>query len=313
MRPAFGRRRFVTIAAAAAVLPVASGASGDAIRWHGTALGADASITLAGLGESDATAVFRRVEAELERLDRIFSLYRRDSQLVALNRDGRLAAPAPELIDLCGTVNAVHDATRSAFDPTIQPLWSLHARAASAGRAPGRRELAEARSRIGWKHVDYRQGEICFARSGMALSFNGIAQGYITDRIAALLRDIGLSSVLIDIGEIAALGQKPDGRSWQAGIAGHDGRVIRHIALTDRALATSVPFGTVIDPVRGIGHIFTPVAGEPETVWEQVSVSAPDATRADAFSTAFCILSGDRIDAVLSTSAARGIRIEHLV
>ena len=54
-----------------------------------------------------------------------------------------------------------------------------------------------------------RLPKVRFALPGMAITLNGIAQGYITDRIATLLQDAGMGDVLLDIGEVRALGRHP--------------------------------------------------------------------------------------------------------
>ncbi|MFB9151219.1 FAD:protein FMN transferase [Roseovarius ramblicola] len=273
------RRRFLTISAAAVALPSAAAAR-ETARWAGFALGAHANMTLAGITPLYARPVFARLEAEIARLERIFSLYRDDSALARLNRDGRLQAPPPELLEVLTLSDALHAASHGAFDPSVQPLW----RALATGG-----DTATARAAVGWDDVRFDAGGVRLGRPGMALTFNGIAQGYITDRIAALLRAQGLHDVLVDIGEVVALGRNADGRAWQAGIATPDGRVVHHVALGDRALATSAPQGTTL--AAGQGHILDPGGGRPRHAL--VSVSAPRAALADGLSTALCLLDRD--------------------
>ena len=51
---------------------------------------------------------------------------------------------------------------------------------------------------------------------GMQLTLNGIAQGYITDGIAGLLKRNGFGDVLVHLGESHAMGTKPGGEpSWR--------------------------------------------------------------------------------------------------
>lgn len=273
------RRRFLTIAAAALALPSAA-AAGDTARWAGFALGARADMTLTGITPVYARPVFARLEAEIARLERIFSLYRDDSALMTLNRTGRLQAPPPELLEVLTLSDALHAASMGAFDPTVQPLW----RALATGG-----DAVTARAAIGWGDVRFDAGGVRLLRPGMALTLNGIAQGYITDRIAALLRAQRLCDVLVDIGEVAALGRGADGRAWQAGIATPGGRVVRRVALSDRALATSAPEGTQL--AAGQGHILDPRGDRPRHAL--VSVSAPRAAVADGLSTALCLLDRD--------------------
>lgn len=292
------RRRFLAIAAAAAGVSLAGRADVPVARWRGTALGAPASMTLAGLSPDEAAPVFAGMVAEIARLEDVFSLYRPQSALCRLNREGRLAAPPPEMVELLGLSGAVHAATDGAFDPTVQPLWRLHAEAAERGLPPSA-DLAEARASTGWRHVRHDGQEVAFARRGMALTLNGIAQGYIADRIAARLSSAGLRDVLVDMGEIVASGARPDGTPWRAGIVEPSGAVIQRIAMTDRALATSAPRATVLDHAGRVGHIIDPRSGKLDGRWRLVSVSAARAAVADALSTAFCLMPRAEIELAL--------------
>ena len=124
------RRRFLTISASAATLALMPGAGFAAApvhRWRGAGLGADAAILLAHPDERQAQRIFALCEGEIARLEKIFSLFRDDSALSRLNRDGRLAAPPLEMVSLLSTAARVHEASEGAFDPTVQPLWALYA------------------------------------------------------------------------------------------------------------------------------------------------------------------------------------------
>lgn len=277
------RRRFLTISAAAAGLAASGARAAPARIWTGVALGARASIRL---DHPEAEAIAARAAAEISRLEAIFSLYRADSALSRLNADAVLASPPAELLECLTLAGAVHRASGGAFDPTVQPLWALWAERASAGSRPTGAELAAARGPGGWDGLSLDADEIAMA-PGMGLTLNGIAQGYIADRVAALLEAEGLTDILIDTGEHRALGQMPGGGGWPVRLA-QGGSV----ALRDRALATSAPLGTVFDGEGRYGHILDPRTGEPAApVWRAVSITAPSAALADALSTAACLMS----------------------
>lgn len=300
MKNGLNRRRFLTISAAAAALPGSAWAQPPVARWRGQALGAAASMTLVGMTDQTAHETFAAVEAEVSRLERTFSLYRPGSAVSRLNETGRLASPPAEMLELLGLSQSLHQATGGAFDPTIQPLWELHALSAARGDVPEAATLAEARSRCGWNKLHYDATEVSFSRKGMALTFNGIAQGFIADRVAALLRRRGLRDLLIDMGEIAALGRRPDGGCWRAGIATPEGEIVRQVQLAERALATSAPLGTLLDPAGRVGHILDPRSGEPGGQWRLVSLAAERAALADGLSTAFCLMDHPAITAALA-------------
>ncbi len=304
------RRRFLAISAAAGVVgSVATQA--EAFRWRGVALGARASITLHGMNRGTAAAIVHQIESEILRLERIFSLYRQDSEISCLNGKGRLDYPSHEMLEVLDLCRLVNRSTRGAFDPTVQPLWQLHARAAVEKRGPSLSELDRVRKRVGWPHVVFGPSVVRFERPGMAVTLNGIAQGYIADRVASLLQSLGLTDVLIDAGETRALGQRPDGAPWQAGISLPDGTLVARISLANRALATSAPLGTLVNPATGTGHILDPRTGMPVLRWRTASVSAPNAALADALSTAFCMMNRRAITTALARH--RQTRLEALV
>ncbi len=292
------RRRVLTILAGAAALPAFS--THAAIRpaqWKGIALGADARIII---DHPDAPALIARATAEIRRLENIFSLYRRESQLSRLNRDGMLTDPPFEMIELLSLCAAVNARTSGAFDPTIQPLWTVWAEAAVRGVKPGKEQLRRARARTGWRHVRFSAERVSFERSGMALTLNGIAQGYIADRVAALFRQEGIENVLIDAGEITALGHAPDGRDWRITLGRAGGR---KITLNNMAVATSAPLGTTFDDGGTLGHIIDPRTGKPGGRWARISVVERSAAMADGLSTAFCLM--DRAEIGAARGSAR--------
>ncbi len=301
------RRRFLTITAGAAALPLVAAplaASAAPLVWRGTALGAAATIAL---DHPDAQRLTDAALAEIERLENVFSLYRTDSALARLNRDGRLAAPPAELLDCLSLAGLVHAASDGRFDPTVQPLWQAHAESyARTGRAPDDATITAARARTGWGKVRIDEAAIHLPAGG-ALTLNGIAQGYIADRVAALLRGKGVENVLIDTGEIVALGDRTGGTGWSVGIKNGP-----RTALRDRAMATSASLGTTFDDGRA-GHIIDPRTGRPgRGAWSQVTMTADHAAIADAASTAACLIES-RDELARMVAALPGVTVQNLI
>lgn len=287
-----GRRRFLTIVAGAglglALGQSAAKASQPFYRWRGTALGAAAQIVLP---RDNATELVALARSEILRLEKIFSLYRRDSALSRLNAAGRLSEPPPELLELLDLCDAAHRMTGGAFDPTIQPLWQLYAKAYTAGHAPTPVQIERVRQSTGWNLIHYSTRNVGFQGTGCALSLNGIAQGYITDKVALLLRAAGLSNVLVDMGEIVALGQQANDEPWPIAIRSATGRAYLaqpHPSAT-RAVATSAPLGTTFDAAGRVGHLLDPRTGRPTEASRTITVIGPMAAMADGLSTGLCI------------------------
>lgn len=270
------RRRFLSIAAASGVLAGSPALAGAPVaHWKGRALGAGASMQLVGMDSAEAAPLFAQVEAEVLRLEKVFSLYLPDSELAQLNANSTLTAPSFDLLQVLSLSGRLHRATGGRFDPTIQSVWQAKA---TGG------DVAAAQNAVGWQHVSFDSAAVRLG-AGQSITLNGIAQGYITDKIAALLRGQGLRDVLVDMGEVVGLGQRPDGGAWKMGVAAPDGTVLHRVQLTDRALATSAAEGTVL---AGGSHILDPAGGR--SAHGIVSVSAPSAALADGLSTALCLV-----------------------
>ncbi len=301
-RPLLTRRRVIRLAAAATGVGLAAAIGAFAgrqtdretslHRWRGTALGADASLAIAMPDGTRAEKAIARALAEIDRLERIFSLYRPESALVRLNADGELRNPPAELVALLDRAQRWGTLTGGAFDVTVQPLWRLYgAHFAKAGADPdGPPEFAvkAAHDLVDFRAIDVSSKRIAFARPGMAVTLNGIAQGEVTDRVADLLAAEGLEHALIDLGELRTLSSHPSGRPWTVGIKDPHtpDALLSELSLTDRALATSATTGTRFDAEGRHHHLFDPNAGLPSRGLVSASVVARRARDADAFSTA---------------------------
>ncbi|MGR3660650.1 MAG: FAD:protein FMN transferase [Paracoccaceae bacterium] len=286
------RRRFLTILAGAAALPViGAGASSASTQWRGIALGAEARIIL---DHPDADRLISSAVNEIHRLEGIFSLYKNDSQISRVNRDGILYNPAFEMIELLSICTALHSRTSGAFDPTVQSLWALYAQMYSGGKQPEPEQIVSTLELTGWDKVQFSSEKISFDRNGVQITLNGIAQGYIADKIAGFFRREGVHNVLINTGEIAALGSAPDGNGWEVRVKGDQSPAL---FLNDAAIATSAPLGTTLDTNGSVGHIIDPRSGLVASEWSQVSVIEKSAAVADGLSTAFCLMKRADINA----------------
>lgn len=310
MKVGCGRRRFLQIAAGAGVAAFAHSARAERAQpvvWSGVAFGAPSRISLYGADLRRAGQVLRTCIALIRRLEASLSLFRPDSAIVELNRAGHVRHAPSELVELLRLALRLSRRTEGAFDVTVQPLFELYAHHFAPGRRtpapPAQEELTRTLSLVDYTAVEVDDSSIRFRRPRMAVTLNGIAQGYLADRMTAVLKAHGFDHVLLDLGEMRAIGAHPDGRAWRLGIRdpfAHE-PFIAEIDLRDQALATSAPYGTVFDADGRYHHLFDPATGRPSARYASVSVRAADATTADALSTAFFSLSLERITHLLGT------------
>lgn len=247
---------------------------------------AASSVARTQRGLDEAVAAIRCVE-------RTMSLFDARSQLCQLNRDGQLTAPDPWLVQVLELARFVAAASDGAFDPTVQPLWLCWDEARRAGRRPEEAQIARARSLVDWRAVSISPARIRYQRAGMAMTLNGIAQGFAADVARDALLAAGVTDALIDAGEWAPIGRAPGGRPWTLSLADPqrpDGGG-EPLALVqpdhERAIATSTG---VAYPFAGDGsehHILDPHTGHSPQGLRLVSVLAGRCALADALTKVF--------------------------
>jgi FAD:protein FMN transferase len=292
------RRRVLSIFAAAAGSAFVGGPSRAPadFAWHGTAMGADAQILFGGIDEVEARATIALAVPEIDRLEQALSLFRADSEICRLNRAGGLDAPSGDMRRALALALDVAAASDGLFDPTVQALWEAHVDWFSArpdGGLPPESAIADARAKVDWRRVALSAQTIRLG-SGQRITLNGLGQGYVTDRVADLLRARGLDHVLVDLGEQRALGPRARGAPWLVARTGGD-----PIALSSGALATSEGAGCILGAGGAAHHLFDPRTGRSASHWRRIIVHHASAGIADALSTTLYAASHDQIGALL--------------
>ena len=307
------RRRFVSVFAAAGAVSLyprgLRAAEPQTFTWEGVALGAQARLTLQHSDAASAKAAVAASVVEVARLEAIFSLHQADSALSRLNRLGRIDDAPAELRELLAEALILSRLSQGAFDPTIQPLWALYAEhfanPGAAPEGPSRKAIADALALVDGRNVVIDGAIIRLGSPQMAITLNGIAQGYITDRVGSLLRERGFEHVLVNMGEGLALGPKWDGSSWTVGIADpHEPTsILTELSLDRGAVATSGGYGYQFDAAGRFTHILDPKTGKPARRWASVTVTADNATLADGLSTALAVAPAELAGTMLEARA----------
>lgn len=297
----FSRRQFIKIMALAGGL-VGLGAgldrapsSGGVQRVQETRLllGTVANLTVIADDPGTARAAIRASFERMASLEAVFSRFRPDSQLTALNTAGRLDAPDPALRDVLARAVEYGDLTGGAFDVTVEPVLALYRARAAQGRLPDTAELAQAEALVDYRRIALDAERVTFSQPGMAITLDGIAKGHIIDAGAAVFAGYGFDRVLVELGgDMQALG-RAGGRPWQVGIqpprAG-DAEFAAVTQLDNRALATSGDYMNAFTPDFRLNHILDPHTGVSPLALSGASVIASTACDADALATAMMVL-----------------------
>jgi len=293
------RRRAITIFAAAAAGAIAGGPArpaAAAYEWRGEAMGADAHILFDGIDVRTARDTVALVEAEIDRLENALSLFRTNSELCRLNRDGHLPEPSGDMRRALALAVRIATLSDGLFDPTVQPLWEAHVDWFEGHRdagLPPEHVIAHARQAVDWRKIRIGTDAISLGE-GQRLTLNGLGQGYVTDRVAELLVAKGLRHILVDLGEQRAIAPRRDGAPWLITRAN-----ATPIRLVHGALATSEGSGCVLGANGAAHHIFDPRSGRSAAHWRTITVHHRWTAVADALSTTLYVASEDEIRAML--------------
>ncbi len=246
---------------------------------------------------TDAGAVFEAsemLEQELERIDRVASRFRSDSELSRLNsRAGTETEVSIDLFEAIDVALAMAAATEGLVDPTVGAAMSRlgYDRDFSDVVLGVEGDLPPARAVPGWSSVSIDR---CRGTVGLpehtALDLGATAKALAADRAARSIHDRLGCGVLVSLGgDASAAGPAPDG-GFAIGIADTctSATTTETVSISSGGLASSGigvrrwRLGSLL-----VHHIVDPTTGLPAgPCWRTVSASAANCVQANAASTA---------------------------
>jgi len=272
----------------------------------GTAMGTTYHIRVlpeapAGLGSA--------VRAELERLENIFSTFRRRSAISRFNafRSTDLFPVPPDLGVVTRFALDLARLTGGAFDPTIAPLVNLWGFGPPGRRrgAPTAAAVERALRMTGYEKLKvYSDRRLAKEDPRLMLDLSSVAKGYAVDRIWDMLRSRGLTNFFVEIGGEVRVSGSCRGRPWRVGVEaplpdsfpGED--LVKVLRLPgDIAVATSGNYRNFVATPEGhrFGHIIDGRTGFPvSNQVASVTVVAPHCMTADGLATALMVLGPER-------------------
>jgi thiamine biosynthesis lipoprotein len=257
------------------------------------------------LGASVPGAVDLATRA-LDRIDELeaqLTIYNDESEVSRLNASAHLGPVPVErgLFALLEQAVAIGRLTRGAYDVTAGALSLAWGFTRGPRRVPDAGALAEARDRTGTRHLilDAERSTVAFDRPGLVINLGSIGKGYAIDRAADVVRAHWWPTTALVHGgrsSLYALGSPPDdfGGRWPVAVRdpADPENPLGTVHLRNRGMGTSgAAFQKFEANGREYGHIIDPRTGEPpDDGPSSVTVLAPTAAEADAFSTAFYLL-----------------------
>jgi thiamine biosynthesis lipoprotein len=259
------------------------------------AMGTLVSVSALGRSPDGVEEAIGQVFEEMQRLIAVFSRYESSSAVSQLNDQGRLDGAPREVSQVISRSLDLHDLSGGAFDVTVGPLVDLFRGSLTGDAAvePAAAEIAELLELVDCGSVQVSGERVMFRKSGMGITLDGIAKGYIVDCMADVMRKHGIKNYLINAGgDIRTAGAKERRQPWTVAVKdpSNRGTFPDTIHLTDAAVATSGSYEIYFDRDKLFHHIVNSKSGRSPVHNTSVSVVAPVAMVADALATSVFVM-----------------------
>lgn len=236
---------------------------------------------------------------EIERIEQLVSEHISTSEVALINAH---AGESPvkvsyETLSLIKRAIGYAQTFDGAFDITIGPISSLWGFSSDHPVAlPSPDSIKALLPLINYKKISLNESDttVALLEKGMLLDLGGVAKGYAVDRAVMILKQNGVDNFLLKAGgDMFCSGFKAATQKWRIGIK-HPRQpeaLLAKFEIDNFAVSTSGDYErcAMIDGKR-YHHIFDPQTGYPAEKSQSVTVLAPSAEVADAWSTYLFIL-----------------------
>ena len=287
---------------------------------HHLVMGTFVRVVAVAKDSSTAKKCIQTALVKIRNVDELMSDYKDDSEISELNRDGakRAVRVSESTYEVLQTSIEFSELTGGAFDITVGPLVDLFHSAEKETVAPGKEQIAQAKSKVGYQKLklDNQNRTVKFSVDGMRVDLGGIAKGYAIDKAVQIMQTCGAIGGMVDIGgDIRCFGAPAKGKDhWliglqdpnvpsestgdivipaQAGIS--TGEPLLLLKLTDAAVATSGGYRrfALIDGKK-YSHIIDTKTGYSSDQLASVTIISKNAIDADALATAVSVMGAEK-------------------
>ena len=232
------------------------------------------------------------VDSILLVIDQSMSLYKSNSMINKFNDSTSGMLVDFHFMEVYKRANAIFKDTNGKFDVTVAPLvqlWGFGPK--KIEKFPNEATIKNALSCVGMEKISQHKLFLKKESPCVNIDFNGIAQGYTVDVIAAYLRIKKINHFMVEVGgELCINGTKPDGQLFKVGIEGPVNNELKRILQFKKgAITTSGNYQKyLMNGNQRISHLIDPKTGYSlKNEMVSVTVFAKDATTADGYDNAF--------------------------
>jgi len=283
------------------------------------AMGTRFGIVLPGAGNAHGELVTHLIKDEIERIEGCISRFIPSSKISFLNK---FASHNPSLVDeelfrLLTVCKDFHAATGGAFDITLHPIAEYWNKVDTEKEDFNNKALTELLQSAGMDKIILieENNSVLFKRAGLQLDFGAVGKGIALAHVKKILTDNEIDCAFVSFGESSILthGSHPNGDMWKIGIPSELNRNENVYLIDVKDCSISTSGNTANNNIKGRVNIVSPFTGYPVRERKTILVAHPDPVTAEALSTAFMVLTDEKISAVLSKYPdAEAAKIEYV-
>ncbi|HAY3537741.1 thiamine biosynthesis protein ApbE [Elizabethkingia anophelis] len=263
-----------------------------------TLMGSRFQITLVDKDSISAERNIDKAVAEITRIENLISEWRPETQISQVNQNAGIKPIKvdKEVFDLTKKGIYFSKLTDGAFDISIVAMDKIWKFDDSMDELPSEQAIKESVRNVGYRNIilDSTNSTIFLKNPGMKIGFGSIGKGYAADKTRDLMKSMGVKAGIIDAsGDISTWGTQPDGKPWAIGINNpfNDHKMAAILYFKENAVTTSGSYEKYAE-IHGkrYSHIMNPKTGYPSTGLTSVTITGPNATMANGFSTSIMVL-----------------------
>ena len=270
-------------------------------------MGTFAEVSIYSHDEKTAGKAIEGALDEMERMDRIMSNYKNDSELSKVNKKAA-KSPVPcntELLDVIEQSQYYSELSGGAFDITVSPIVALWGFFREKGHVPPDKEIEKLLPAVSYKNIVVKKnaetkksGTVFFKDIKTQIDLGAIGKGYAVDKALEIIKKCGIDNGCINLGgNIYVLGTPSGKNAWKIGVQHprNKDEILGYLEIKNEATATSGDYERFFAfNGKRYSHIINPQTGRPVSGTIATTIVASTGTEVDALSTSVFVLGHEK-------------------
>lgn len=257
----------------------------------------DTYLNLTAYG-SNAEAALEQAQNRIRELESLWSVTDEHSEIYTANHSGgETVTVSEDTADLVRYALDMAERTGGTLEPTLYPVLTAWGFTTDSFQIPAQEEIDRLLEAVDYTRITLQDATLTVP-DGMRIDLGAVGKGYAADETAAVLRENGVESALLDFGgNILTIGTKPDGSSWRVGVRDPDSDGnLAVLEIKDQSVVVSGGYEKYFTDEDGerYWHILDPATGAPaRSGLVQTAIISEESKRCDALSTALFVMGLD--------------------